>query len=753
MRNQISVIHRLLFITFLLITVQVSGQSDNLTLEDIFRSNLFKVKSPSNGKWVGENFWFIGKDRVDGKKYLQRFNTASLKLDIIIDGEIITAPDHDSLLTLQNFTVGHTGRYILLFADARPLWRQNTLGYYYIYEQSSGQITALSDRSKGFQMFAKFSPDDRQVTFVRDANLYLYDLASEREYALTDDGKLPDLLNGITDWVYEEEFNLRDGWEWSPDGQFILFYQFDTSPIPEFIMTDVRSINPVNISLRYPLAGKDNSNVRIGIIDLNEKSIRYIETDTWIGEKKQFEYLPRIGWTPGNQAWIFRLNRHQNYLELLNVDPRTGKVSKIHEEKSGTWIESSSVFSMGQRLTYSKDGRHFLWASDRDGYNHIYLYQSDGELVRQVTTGSFDVLKLNGFDEKNALLYFTASIGLPAERHLYETPVNSQFSAKNLTQKPGTHEVIVSTDGQYFFDNFSTTQTPPTSGIYNFKGKLIHLLEDNKSVTELLEKYPQPVWTFDSLKASDGTVLHSFMIKPRDFDRSQKYPLLIYTYGGPTSQVVTNTWKGERGIWYNYLTGELPILIAGIDNRGSTNRGKEFLASHYLNLGTIEPRDQIDAAKKWAKLPFIDSDRIAIWGWSYGGINTLLAISKFDGPDIFKVGIAVAPVSSWELYDTIYTERYLRTPQENPGGYYAGSPLNFVDRLKPHQQLLLIHGDLDDNVHYQNTVKLIEALHRSNKAFHLMIYPGANHSMERTGIKNTKLHLYQTITNFLKEYL
>jgi dipeptidyl-peptidase-4 len=279
------------------------------------------------------------------------------------------------------------------------------------------------------------------------------------------------------------------------------------------------------------------------------------------------------------------------------------------------------------------------------------------------------------------------------------------------------------------------------------------MIEDNHLLTEKFHEYPEPILTFDSLKAEDGTTLYSFMIKPHDFDPAKKYPLLIYTYGGPTSQIVTNRWMGERGLWYQYLTGELSVIIAGVDNRGSINRGKDFLAVNYLHLGTVEPGDQIHAAKIWGQLPYIDSDRIAIWGWSYGGINTLLSLCKFDGPDVFKMGIAVAPVVSWELYDTIYTERYLLTPGENPTGYFEASPVNYVQNLRSDQYLLLIHGTLDDNVHFQNSIRLIQALERANKPFHLMIYPGANHGMGRTGNQNTKLHLYQTITNFLKEYL
>ncbi len=743
----------LLFFVLLVTSVQSSDKPIAPTMEDIFKHQLFKEKTPKNGKWAEGYFWFIEKDSMSGRNNLLRFQPQTLKSELVVTGVSLVGPDHDSLLVLRDFIVGHTARFLLLFTDTRPLWRENTLGFYYLYERSSGKIFPLSDRSKGYQMFAKFSPDDRRITFVREANLYLYDIDTKSEFPLTTDGNLPDRLNGISDWVYEEEFRLRDGWQWSPDGRFLVFYQFDTTPIPEFLMTDERPNLPENIILRYPQAGGDNSNVRIGIVDLESRSNRYIATGTWAGEKSQFEYIPRVGWTPENHIWIMQLNRQQNHLELITIDPVTQEIRKILSEKSNTWIESSSVFDLSQRVHFLKKSNHFLWASDRDGYNHIYLYRSDGRMVKQITRGKFDLRKLNGLDQEENTLFFTASIENPTEQYLYRTTIYAESEPEQITKEIGTYHSIVSPDGRYFYSNFSTIDSPPVCSIFNAEGHMISVVEDNHELTKRLMNHSRPICTFDTLEARDGSTLYTFMIKPSTFDPRKRYPLLIYTYGGPTAQIVTNAWKGERGMWHNFLTGELPVIVAGIDNRGSINRGKAFLAENYLHLGTVEPEDQIDAARKWGKLTFIDPERIGIWGWSYGGINTLLSMCKFDGPQIFKVGIAVAPVSLWNLYDTIYTERYLRTPQENPGGYFAASPVNYVNFLLPDQKLLLIHGDLDDNVHYQNTVKLIESLQKENKTFHLMIYPGANHSMGKTGIPTTKLHVYRTITNFLKEYL
>lgn len=740
-------------IVILFYPVLASESTSKLTLEKIFKNSLFRERAPQNGKWIDDWFWYIIKDSLTARNKILRFDPSTSRTEIILESASLIVPDNDSLLTLQDFQISMDRRSLLLFTDTRPLWRQNTLGYYYLYDLEKNVLKPVSTRVDGFQMFAKFSPDRRYVGFVRNGNLWLHEVRSGTETPLTCDGKLPDLLNGISDWVYEEEFQLRDGWCWSPDGRYIAFYQFDTTPIPEFIMTDERPKLPRNITVRYPQAGGNNSNVRIGLIDLEKEQTRFIDTGTWVHQKQDFEYLPAIGWTPDNRLWIMRLNRHQNDLQLLFTDAPSLDATMILEEKSASWIESSSVFDMSQRIKFYNDGRYFFWASDHDGFNHIYLYDLDGKLQKQITHGSFDVMQLEAFDEKRSQLYFTASIGNPLEKHLYRTNIDSEFSPIKITSVSGSHESIVAPDGHYFYDSYSSVISPKRSGIYSTEGALINMIEDNHSLANELGEFPAPVWTFDSLMAEDGTHLYSFMIKPYDFDPAKKYPLLIYTYGGPTAQIVTNSWKGERGLWYQYLTGELSMIIAGVDNRGSINRGKAFLTANYLHLGTVEPEDQIHAARIWGQLPYIDSKRIAIWGWSYGGINTLLSLCKFDGPDVFRMGIAVAPVVSWELYDTIYTERYLMTPGENPTGYFKASPVNYVQNLHPDQYLLLIHGTLDDNVHFQNSIRLIQALERANKPFHLMIYPGANHSMGRTGNKNTKLHLYQTITNFLKEYL
>jgi len=754
-RQSHTLLFRALLIFFVLLATSLAGNEEQgfLSLEEIFKSQLFKAKEPENGKWADGYFWYLEKDSVNGKKNLIRFDPTSSEFRIIINGNSLFASDHDSLLTLQDFLLGNTGRYVLLFTDTKSLWRTNSLGFYYLFDLHSGKISPVSDRSEGYQMFAKFSLDDQQIGFVRKANLYLWDIKSQTESQLTDDGIDPDLLNGISDWVYEEEFQLRDGWQWSPDSRFLAFYQFDTTPIPEFIMTDTRLMLPQNIVLRYPQAGCDNSNVRIGVIDVASRTTRFIQTGTWKREKSEFEYIPRIGWTPANQLWVIRLNRHQNHLELLNSDPVTLKTRIILKEESDTWIESASFFDMGQRIYFFRDGQYFLWTSDRDGYNHLYLYQTDGRLIRQLTSGRFDVIKLEGLSNTESILYFSASIENPMEKHLYRTPINTQFAPERITRDSGTHKSLVSPDGRYFYTSRSTIESPPECSVFDTEGRLLSVIEDNRHLAERLRDYNQPIWTFDTLKARDGTILYCYMIKPHNFDPGRRYPLLIYTYGGPTAQIVTNAWKGERGLWHNFLTSELPVIIAGLDNRGSINRGKTFLTVNYLHLGSVEPLDQIDAAKKWSQLPYIDSDRIGIWGWSYGGTNTLLAMSKFDGPQIFKTGIAVAPVTSWELYDTIYTERYLRRPGENPDGYFSASPVNFIHNLRPDQNLLLIHGELDDNVHYQNTVKILDKLQRANILFHLMIYPGANHSMGRTGNPNTKLHLYRLMTAFLKENL
>ena len=732
-----------------------------LTLEDLWASGTFFGNYFQGGQWSDEGpvILYPEADPATGATHLIRFDLEKGEETRLIDGASLHAPDVGRLIRIEGYEYSRDGSKVLIFTDTAPVWRLNTKGFYYVYDLSSGALTPLADRDEGHQLFAKLSPDGRRAAFVRDRNLFLVDLATMQETALTTDGAPGTIIYGTTDWVYEEEFGLRDGWSWSPDGRYLAFYQFDESATSDFTMLDLRGRKPEPITFRFPLAGEPNSEVRVGVYDVEAGETRFFDTDTWQEGGDENEYLPRMGWTPevegGARVWMMRMNRHQNRLDLLYGDPATAAVETILVEREPAWIEIATLTRTGDKLTFIDDGRHFLWRSEVDGFNHLYLYEHDGDLVRQVTRGDWEVTDFYGYDAATGDVFFSATKESPVESHLYRIPLRPAKAAEpvRITQEKGTHEIDVSKDFRYYLDTYSDRNTPPATRLHTTDGRLVRVLEPNERLAATMEAYAFRPVEFTTVPAADGTPLNALMVKPTDFDPSKRYPLLVFTYGGPNSQEVLDGWNGFTDMWHRYLAGEHGIIVAAVDNRGTPGRGKAFTSQLYRKLGTIEAEDQIAAARHWAKLPYVDADRMGIWGWSYGGYNTLMAMSKYDGPETFKVGVAVAPGAGWDLYDTIYTERYMSTPQQNPQGYAEGNPVNFVDRLRDDQRLLIVQGDLDDNVHFQNTIHLIAALQRANRQFDLMIYPGGNHGMAGTGNPYTYLHLFTKLTDFLTRNL
>jgi len=743
---------------------QATQTRPQLTLEDIHASRKFIPEYFQGGSWAEEGpvILYIETDSQTGATHLIRYNLETGRQERLINGNRLYAHDVGRLIRIENYQYSRDGRRVLLYTDSEQVWRYNTKGFYYVYDLEADSLRPISDRSKGYQMFAKLSPDGRQVAFVRDRNLYLVDLESSQEIPLTTDGAPDSIINGTFDWVYEEEFGLRDGWAWSPDGRYIAFFKLDESKVPLFTMVDLRAHYPKPISFRYPRAGEPNSEIQIGVIDLQTGQVRYFDTDTWYEGGDRYEYLARMGWTPSIDGryyvWMFRMNRDQNHLELLYGDPATMSLRTVLEEHASAWLEVETGFTdleAGQ-LTYLKDGQHFVWISERDGYRHLYLYRNDGTLVRQLTQGPWDVTDFHGVDEQNGWVYFTATIDGPQERHLYRVPLHPEASngqaptPQRITQEPGTHDVSISGDFRYYIDTHTRFLQPPVVTLHRITGEQIAVLEGNEALRKRLAAYGLRPPEFFTVPGADGTPLQAYLIKPSDFDSTKQYPLLLYVYGGPGSQTVTDDWGGSRMLWHYYLAEELGILVASVDNRGTGARGYAFKTATYRRLGQLEAQDQIAAARALAQRRYVDPDRIGIWGWSYGGYMTLMSMLYGDGPQVFRVGISVAPVTDWRLYDTIYTERYMSTPQKNPDGYRRGSPITYADRLSDRQRLLIIHGDLDDNVHFQNAAQMIDALQRAGKQFAFMMYPGRNHGIYGG---NTRLHLFTLITNFLKENL
>ncbi len=753
-----------LFWVSVAVAQQTAQTRQRLTLEDIHASRKFAGEFFEGGRWAEEGpvILYIEPDAQTGATHLVRYNLETGQRERLIDGNRLYASDVGRLVQIEDYAYSRDGRRVLIYTDSEPVWRYNTKGFYYLYDIASGTLRPISDRAKGFQMFAKLSPNGRQVAFVRDRNLYLVDLESGQEVPLTVDGRPESIINGTFDWVYEEEFGLRDGWAWSPDGRYIAFFKLDESHVPAFTMVDLREYYPKSITFRYPKAGQPNSEIQIGVIDLQTGQVRFFDTDTWYEDDSPYEYLARMGWTPAIDGrfyvWMFRMNREQNHLELLYGDPATMRVRKVLEERASAWLEVETGFTDLQagQLTYLNDGQHFVWISERDGYRHLYLYRNDGTLVRQLTQGAWDVTDFHGVDEVGGWVYFTATIEGPRERHLYRVPLqpgasNGQaFGPQRISQEPGTHEVSLSRDFRYYIDVHTRFLQPPVVTLRRISGEQLAVLVGNEALQQRLKAYKLRPPEFFTVPGADGTPLEAYLIKPSDFDSTKQYPLLLYVYGGPGSQTVVDDWGGARMLWHYYLAEELGILVASVDNRGTGARGYAFKTATYRRLGQLEAQDQIAAAKALAQRSYVDPDRIGIWGWSYGGYLTLMAMLYGDGPQVFRVGVSVAPVTDWRLYDTIYTERYMSTPQQNPEGYRLGAPLTYADRLAERQRLLLIHGDLDDNVHFQNAVLMADALQRAGKQFAFMVYPGRNHGIYGG---NTRLHLFTLITGFLEENL
>ena len=732
-----------------------------LTLRDIHASSKFSQKSFEGGRWADQGP-IVTYIVADGDiTHLISYNLETDQRTRLLDGRKLRAEDTGRPVRIEEYQYSADGEQVLLYTDSEKVWRDNTKGFYYLYDLARETLTPLSDRARGFQMFAKLSPDGRHAAFVRDRNLFLVDLKTRKETQLTFDGAEGSIINGTSDWVYEEEFGLQDGWAWSPDGRYIAFFQLDETATREFQMADLRGQYPELVRFRYPKAGEANSEIRVGVIDVASQQTRFFDTDTWHEGGDRHEYIPQMGWTPAldgtHYVWMFRMNRDQNALDLLYGDPATGAVRTILEERSDTWIDVETMDDADVgAITYLLDREHFVWISERDGYRHLYLYRNDGTFVRQVTEGDWDVTDFEGVDEDAGIVYFTATEVSPLQRHLYRTPLMDEIGKDGgrgpmrLTKLAGWHSVEMSRDRQYYLDTYSNITTPSVVTLQRADGELLKVLEDNQALVERLAAYDLPAPEFVTVPGADGTVLNGWVIKPRAFDASKAYPLFMFVYGGPGSEKIKDGWNGQQHLWHTYLAEELDIVVVGFENRGTGGRGKAFKSAPYRQLGLLEAQDQIAVAKHFGRQPWIDAERIGIWGWSYGGFMTLMAMLTGDGPETFKVGAAVAPVTDWRLYDTIYTERYMSTPQENPEGYDLASPLHYADRLRDDQHLLLVHGDFDDNVHFQNAIQMVDALQEAGRQFDFMVYPGRDHSIYG-GL--TRLHLYRLITGFVREHL
>jgi len=737
----------------------------DLTLEDIFLNETFASKSLEGGQWAdsGAVVTYVVSSG-SGETSVVSYNLESDEVSVLVDGAALLADDVGRPITIDGYEFSSNRRKVLLYTDSERVWRQNTKGFYYVFDLEDGTLTPVSDREFGFQMFAKFDPSGNRVAFVRQRNIFVVDLATREERRLTKDGSPGAVINGTSDWVYEEEFGLRDAWHWSPDGRHIAFLQLDETRTRDYWLPDYRGQYPEFTRFRYPKAGEANSEIQAGSIEVETGEITFFDTQTWYAGGDDFEYLSQIGWTPeingSSKIWLFRLNRDQNNLDMIYADPETGRTEVVLNESEPTYLDVETGFSdlgLG-KLTFLKDGRHFVWISEADGYKHLYLHANTGERLAQITSGEWQVTNFNGVDEQEGMVYFTATIDHPTERHLYrirfdpdaDLESGANFTPEKVTNRQGWHSVNLSVDRRYFIDTYSNLTEPATVTLRRADGEAVKVLEDNGALRDLVDAYDLPPIELMEVAGADGIALNAYIVKPRTFSTRKQYRLMLYVYGGPGSQLVRHKWQGSRGLWHQYLADTHDIIVVCVDGRGTGGRGKAFQNESYKQFGVVEAEDFIAAAKSLGFLDYVDAGRVGIWGWSYGGFMTLNSMFMGDGPDTFKLGVSVSPVVNWRQYDTIYTERYMSTPEKNEEGYRVGSPIFYVERMSPDQRLLIVHGMADDNVHLQNSIQLVEALQEAGKQFRFMVYPGKTHSISGAG---TQYHLFTMITDFISENL
>ncbi len=716
----------LLLLFFIGLSMLTFAQEKKITIEEIYQgafktSGLDVLRSMKNG----EHYTILNYNSADKSARIDKYDYMTLeKVETIVN-----SAGNDAIPSFSSYTFSEDESKILLATEIESIFRRSTLGVFFVYDIASNSIVKVSEDKIQEPLL---SPNGMQVAYGSKNNLFIFDIASKTTKQITTDGVKNKIINGITDWVYEEEFSVVRSFAWNSNGTKIAFLRFDESEVPEFSM-DVYGTNlyqKQNV-FKYPKAGENNALVSLHLFDVKSGNISNIE----LGDPY---YIPRIKWmNNADYLSVTTMNRHQNHLKLQAVNAKNNSVAILLEEKDNAYVD------INDNLTFLEDDS-FIWTSEMDGYNHLYLYGSEGKLMNQITKGDWEVTAYYGYDQNEDKIYYQSTENGSINRGVYSIESNGK-KKKELAPEIGTNTAAFSADFTYFINTYSSASAPYKYTLYKaHTGEKIKDIKDNQALVEKLKGYDVAPKEFSTL-AINGNDLNMYMVKPNDFDASKQYPLLLFQYSGPGSQSVANRWGSANDYWHQMLASE-GYIVACVDGRGTGLKGRDFKKVTQKELGKYEVEDQIAAAKKLSELSYIDEDRTGIWGWSYGGFMSTNCILK--GNDVFETAIAVAPVTSWRFYDTIYTERFMLTPAENPSGYDDNSPFNYPELLKGNY--LLVHGSGDDNVHVQNTMRMVEALVQANKPFEWAIYPDKNHGIYGG---NTRLHLFNKMTNFIKENL
>ncbi|MCH8144797.1 MAG: S9 family peptidase [Gemmatimonadetes bacterium] len=727
------------------VPVQLTAQrTQPLTLDRIFASREFAPQRFGPARWLeGGSYTTVEPSQaVDGAVEIVRYDASSGRREVMISAAQLTPPTQATPLLIEDYTWSADGDRLLIFTNSRRVWRRNTRGDYWVLDVGIGRLRQLGgDAPESTLMFAKFSPDGDRVGYVRQNNVYVEDLTSGRITQLTRDGSTT-IINGTFDWVYEEEFSLRDGFRWSPDGTRIAYWQLDASGVRDFyLINDTDSLYSFVIPIQYPKAGTTNSAGRVGVVSAGGGPTTWFAIE---GDPRN-NYIARMEWAANSEEIIVQyLNRAQNTNRVLLGTAETGAVRTVFTDRDDAWLD------VVDDLRWLDDGGRFTWVSERDGWRRVYMVSRDGETITAITPPETDVMSVEQISEADGWLYYMASPDNATQRYLYRVRLTGGGSPERISPAdPGTHGYQISPDGRWAFHTYSTFDTPPVISLVSLPDhRVVRTVVDNAPLRERLATLNIPETEFFRVDVGEGVELDAWMMRPHNFDPSRKYPIVFYVYGEPAGQTVLDRWGGSRLLWHFLLT-EQGYIVASMDNRGTpAPRGRDWRKIVYGEIGTISSQDQANGAQRIiADRPYVDGDRVGVWGWSGGGSSTLSAMFRY--PDVYHTGMSVAPVPDQRYYDTIYQERYMGLPQENVEGYRNGSPITYANQLRGN--LLIVHGTGDDNVHYQGTEALINRLIEHNKHFTMMAYPNRSHGIFEG--RGTTRHLYGLLTRYLKENL
>lgn len=707
------------------------AQKKEITLEEIWKNYTFYPASVPGFATMPNGDFYTVKTENAIEKF--SFKTGE-KVGIILQNEELLKASNQTLnlKKIRKYQFDDSETKILFAEKVESIYRRSSKAFYYVYDLNTKELYTISKDKK--ISYATFSPDGSKVAYVKDYNIFYFDLQTEKEVQITTDGLQNHILNGFADWVYEEELDMSVSFWWSPDGSKISYLRFDESAVKEFSMTMWGELYPEEYRYKYPKAGEDNSVVSVKIFDLKTGK----NCDVNVDENPDC-YYPRLYWLPNsNDLIVLKLNRLQNELTFYRYNTTTTQMDVVFVDKNEAWLDVTHDYY------FLPDNNSMILTSERSGFNHIYKVSFDGQ-IQQLTQGDYEVKNIVSIDLKKGIIYYLSNETSPLNQDIYSIDFKGK-KKKMLTDGTGWNSPEFTTNSHYYLNDYSTSNTPNVYAIYDNTGKKLYTLEDNAAFKATIESFgfvPKEHFTF---RTPENIELYGWMIKPANFDANKKYPVLMYVYGGPGSQEVNNSYfRGNDHAWYQMLAQKGYIVVC-VDGRGTAGRGDAFKKAIYKQMGKLEAIDQIATANYLKTLPYIDGNRIGIWGWSFGGYLSSLAMFKGEG--VFKMAMAVAPVTNWRYYDNIYTERFLQKPQDNPSGYDDNSPCFFAHQLEGNY--LLVHGTADDNVHFQNAIDLVTQLNKAEKQYDQFFYPNKNHFIYGG---NTRFHLYTKLTNFILENL